>query len=48
VRYLPGEGAFFRAVFAKEPELLEEKKPPKKRRAATADEIARMFGMTKG
>ena len=41
LRHLPGDGAFWRAVFKEEPELLE---PPKvKKRPASADEIAKLF-----
>jgi hypothetical protein len=41
IRYLPGDGAFWRAVFQAEPELAEPPKP--KKRAANAQEIAKLF-----
>jgi hypothetical protein len=42
IRYLPGDGAFWRAVFKDEPELLEPPKP-KPKRPASAGEIAQLF-----
>jgi len=41
LRNLPGDGAFWRAVFQAEPKLLEPEKP--KKRAASINEIAQMF-----
>ena len=41
LRNLPGDGAFWHAVFQAEPKLLEPEKP--KKRAATTGEIVQMF-----
>ena len=41
IRYLPGDGAFWRAVLEADPKLAEPPKP--KKRAASADEIAKLF-----
>ncbi len=41
LRNLPGDGAFWRAVFQANPKMLEPEKP--KKRAATMGEIVQMF-----
>lgn len=41
LRHLPGDGAFWRAVFEANPKLAEPEKP--KKRAASAGEIAQLF-----